>query len=111
MNAVQLTTGSLALVFGAIVLDLMRRHRISEREGLPWLGLALLLMAAVALRRELDLLAWRLGVAYAPTLWIIFGIIALLTISLRLAVGLSQLQAKVIRLTQELALLREENAK
>lgn len=108
MGPVELATGSLALLFGLIVLFLMRQHHISEREGLPWLGLALLLLAAVALRRQLDVLAWRLGVAYAPTLWLVFGLVALLIICLRLAVGLSQLQARVVRLTQELALLRGE---
>lgn len=108
MNAIELVSGGLAIFFGLIVLHLLRQRRISEREGLPWLGLALLLLVAVALRRQLDLLAWHLGVAYAPTLWLVFGLVALLVICLRLAVGLSQVQARVVRLTQELALLRRE---
>ena len=111
MNPVELITGGLGLAFGLIVLYLMRQRRISVREGLPWLGLALLLLAAAALRRQLDLLAWRLGVSYAPTLWLVFGLVALLVICLRLAVGLSQLQARVVRLTQELALLRREESR
>ncbi len=111
MNAVELVTGGLALCFGLVVLHLMRQRHISEREGLPWLGLALLLLIAVILRRQLDLLAWRLGVAYAPTLWLVFGLVALLVVCLRLAVGLSQMQARIVRLTQELALLRKEAAR
>lgn len=98
----------LGLGFGWVVVQAMRRRRLSEREGLPWLALSLLLLGAVFLRHPLDRLAAWLGVQYAPALWLLVGLVGLLTICLRLTMVVSALHGRVVRLTQELALLKQE---
>jgi len=47
-------------------------------------------------------------VAYAPALWLLIGLVGLVGVCFRLAVMVSNLQARVVRLTQELALLQKE---
>lgn len=108
MSGVTLLGIAVALLFAGSVVQLLRARHLSEREALPWLGLSLVLLLAVVLRYPLDAIAAWLGVWYAPTLWLVLGVVGLLLICLRLAVGISQLHARVVRLTQEVALLRRE---
>lgn len=108
MKLLDLFCALLGLAFGAAVLQLARRQRISAREAMPWLGLSAVMLLMVALRRPLDVVAGWLGVQYAPALWLVVGLIGLLSICLRLAVEISKLQAKVVRLAQEVALLQRE---
>lgn len=105
MGRVELVVAMLGLGFGWSVLTAMRRRKLSEREGLPWLGLSLLLLGSGFLRHPLDRLAAWLGVQYAPALWLLVGMVGLLLICLRLTMVITALQARVVRLTQELALL------
>lgn len=108
MGRVELIVALLGLAFGLSVLQAMRRQKLSEREGLPWLTLSLLLLGSGFLRTPLDRLAGWLGVHYAPALWLLVGLVGLLAICLRLSMLLSALQSRVVRLTQELALLQKE---
>lgn len=108
MGRVELVVALLGLGFGWIVLTAMRRRKLSERDGLPWLGLSLLLLGSIFLRQPLDRLAAWLGVQYAPALWLLIGMVGLLTICLRLTMVITALQARVVRLTQELALMEKE---
>lgn len=98
----------LGLAFGWSVIQAMRRRKLSEREGLPWLALSLLLIGSIFLRRPLDGLAAWLGVQYSPALWLMVGMIGVLGICFRLTMVITNLQARVVRLTQELALLERE---
>lgn len=104
MDRVEWVVALLGLGFGWSVVQAMRRRKLSEREGLPWLALSGLLLGAVFLRQPLDRLAAWLGVQYAPALWLLLGMVGLLGICLRLTMVITSLQARVVRLTQELAL-------
>lgn len=108
MDRLQLVVLLLGLSFGWMVLTAMQHRRLAEREGLPWLGLSLVLIGSIFLRGPLDQLAAWMGVTYAPALWLLIGLIGLVAICFRLAVMVSSLQARVVRLTQELALLQKE---
>jgi hypothetical protein len=101
----------LGLSFGWGVVQAMRRRQLSERDGLPWLGLSLLLVGSIFVRKPLDRLAAWLGVQYAPALWLLVSMVGLLGICLRLTMVVTNLQARVVRLTQELALLERTERK
>lgn len=109
MDRLQLVVLLLGLGFGWMVMKAMQLRKLTEREGLPWLALSLLLIISIFLRHPLDRLAAWLGVDYAPALWLLIGLVGLVAVSFRLAVLVSNLHARVVRLTQELALLRKED--
>ena len=108
MDRLQLVVLVLGAGFAWSVLTAMKHRRLTEREGIPWLCFSLLLIGAIFLRHPLDRLAAWLGVAYAPALWLLIGLVGLVGVCFRLAVMVSNLQARVVRLTQELALLQKE---
>lgn len=110
MDRLQLVILLLGLTFAWMVFKAMQHRRLAEREGLPWLGLSLLLICSIFLRRPLDQLAAWMGVAYAPALWLLIGLVGLVAICFRLAVMVSALHGRVVRLTQELALLQKEES-
>ncbi|MCG0238818.1 MAG: DUF2304 domain-containing protein [Firmicutes bacterium] len=109
MNRVAGLVTLLGLAFGWTVIQAMRRRKLSERDGLPWLGLSVVLIAAPLLRQPLDRVAAWLGVHYAPAIWLLVGMIGLFFICFRLTMVVTDLQARVVRLTQELALMKQED--
>lgn len=90
-----------------LVLELVRRRRLSEELALVWLGLAAFLLL-LSLRREiLHTLASWLGIAYPPALLLLAGILVGFVALLATTVALSSQRERIEKLVEEVALLGE----
>lgn len=98
--------GSAALL--AVVFELVRSRRLQEEYSLLWLFTGGVLLLLSLWRGLLDRMAFVVGIAYPPSALFLVGFGFLLLILLHFSVILSGLSERTRRLTQEIALLREQ---
>lgn len=97
-----------SLAFLISILYWIRMGRLRERYALLWLLLTAVMMLLSLFPSLIDEAAARLDVAYPPSLLYLFGLLALLLISLNLTMVVSALTRKQIILTQKMALMEQE---
>lgn len=97
-----------SLAFLISILYWIRMGRLRERYALLWLLLTAAMMLLSLFPSLIDEAAARLDVAYPPSLLYLFGLLALLLISLNLTMVVSALTRKQIILTQKMALMEQE---
>ena len=98
--------GSVVLTF--VVLELIRRRKLSEELWIPWLLVAIApLVAALWIAPWAYVARW-LGIAYEPALHLALAVILSIAIVLYLTVVVSSLVGRTRRMAQELAILRAE---
>jgi len=104
---VQLAGAVLALASIAVVVELVRRRRLSEWQSLAWLLAAVTIGGFAAHRRVQFVLADFVGIYYPPVLILAAFVFGGLVILLMQSVALTRLDSRCRRLSQEIALLRE----
>lgn len=104
---VQLAGAVLALLSVAVVVELVRRRRLSEWQSLAWLAAAAAVGGFAAHRRVQFLLADFVGIYYPPVLILAAFVFGGLVILLLQSVALTRVESRNRRLAQEVALLRE----
>jgi hypothetical protein len=92
----------------ALIVQLIRRGRLQERYALLWLATGAALLLFSVWQSLIDLLADLFHVDYAPSLLFLVFLVFVSMIALHLTVVVSKLAERTKRLTQDLALLRQE---
>lgn len=96
------------VVFSGIIIRLLLKQQINERNSVAWLLGAIAILVVSANPDLLDWFAGVLGVEYPPTLLFLFSTLVLLVIVLRQAMQISVLNEKLRQLAQHVA-LQDEN--
>jgi hypothetical protein len=96
------------VLFFIIVMESVRRGILETRDSLIWIFTCMVLGVLSLSRDLLAYLANILGIAYAPSLLFLFGLISTIIMIFDLTRRISKLNNKVTVLTQEFALLKEE---
>lgn len=108
MEKVQVLSMVLSLALVLIVLHLIRKRYLREQDSLLWLLCCVIVFVFSLSTELLERTAMLLGVQYAPSLLFLVGIMLCLLLILHITVIVSRLAERVIRLTQELGLVRHE---
>jgi hypothetical protein len=97
-----------SFAFLAMTVRAIRRRVLSEQVAMIWLGVSIcmVLLSATLPTHILDRVAHLVGVAYPPELLLLLAALFLVVLVFHLSLGQAKLQARVTRLTQEVALLR-----
>ncbi|MEF2968258.1 DUF2304 domain-containing protein [Paenibacillus sp. M1] len=101
---------ALAVLFLLLVLELVRRQKLKEQYSLLWILFSAVLLIVSLNVPLMEWIATRLGVKYAPALLFLFGLLFCFAVILHLTIVVTKLTAQVLRLTQELAILKERGA-
>jgi hypothetical protein len=97
-----------AAILIGVVLELVRRRKLTEEYSLVWLVSAAVLLAA-SLRREALQTAGRwLGIAQPPVVLLAIATLILLVVSLCLSVVVSRQRRQIDRLIEDTAILSAE---
>lgn len=91
----------------AVVLHLLVKRRINERNSLFWLASALVILAFSTMPEILNILARLTGVDYPPTLLFLLSSLILLFMTLYQSIQISVLQERLKELTQHVAINQE----
>ena len=108
ISRAQVLSGLVAVVLALLVLELVRRRKLSEEYSVMWL----VSMFAVAIAAfATPLLRWvthAFGILYEASTVFFFGLVFVVLVCLHLSVKLSRLGREAHVLAQELAVLRAE---
>jgi SNF family Na+-dependent transporter len=107
-DRVQIAALSASIALLVLVLELVRRRRLSEEYSVLWIVSALALIGIAWRRDLLDTAAQWLGVYYPPALLLLAVILIMFTASLSFSVILSRHQRHIDRLIEETAVLSAE---
>jgi hypothetical protein len=88
-----------------MIVEAVRRRRLSENYSLVWLLMAGVLVVLSFWRHGLDVLGNLIGIFYPPSALFVVGFGAVLLILFRFSIVMSQLTEQNRRLAQHLALL------
>ncbi len=104
----QLTSSFLGFFIAGIILWLIRRDLLHSRHAIWWLVVAISIVLLGIFPTVVDWLATHLGVHYPPTLIFILGMGFILIKVITIDLHQSDLESKVRRLAQRLAILEAE---
>jgi hypothetical protein len=107
-DSVQVVSIGVSLALLAIVLELVRRRRLTEEYSLVWIGCALVLLGAAVWRTGLDLAAVALGIHYPPALLILALALFVFVICLSFSLVISRQREQIERLVEDIALLEAD---
>ncbi len=95
-----------SIILFALVIDFIRRGLLKEKYSVLWLASAVVITVLSLKKELLDWIAYKLGIAYPPSLLFLVAFIFVLLITLHFSVVISILHEKNKALSQELALIR-----
>jgi len=107
-DLVQLVAIAVSGALLAIVVELVRRRRLSEEYSFIWIVCAVALLALSLWRNLLDLAASALGVHYPPAVLLLVLTAFVVIVSLYFSVVVSRQRQQIERLVEQLALLDAE---
>jgi hypothetical protein len=97
-----------ALFYIVVVIDLIRKKRLLETHALLWILTFVVVAASPFLLPLLDVVAYTIGITYPPALYLLIAIFFLMANTLRNTLDISRLTEQNRRLTQEVAILRNQ---
>ncbi|MDR9856043.1 DUF2304 domain-containing protein [Paenibacillus sp. VCA1] len=100
-----------SLVFLLTVLELVRRRKLKEQYSLLWILMGILLLVLSMNVKGMEKIAWWLHIEYAPALLFLFGLLFCFVFILHLTLVITKLSRQVLRLTQEITILKGEDPK
>jgi hypothetical protein len=104
-DTVHVAAIAFSTVLLGLVLELVRRRRLTEEHSLIWIIGAFVLLALSSWRNVLDVLAPVIGVHYPPALLLLALTGFVLLVSLYFSVVISRQRRDIERLLEEIALL------
>lgn len=99
-----------AIVILVVIVEALRRRRLSENFALVWIGVGIAALVLAVSRPVIDAVSSAVGIAYGPTLVFSAILVFLLILCLTLSMHITRLNRRVDLLAQELALLTLETA-
>jgi hypothetical protein len=107
-NVIQLVAVVTSVLLLGVVLELVRRRKLSEEYSFIWLTCAFALLILSVWRDSLHLAARALGVYYPPALLLLVLILFVFVASLYFSIVVSHQRQQIERLMEEIALLDAE---
>lgn len=90
------------------VINSVREKKFSIKESFWWFFLAIVMLLLSIFPHSIDYFAKKLNIVYPPSLLFVLCIVFLIFINFKNSKKISELQLKVIDLSQEMAVLKEK---
>jgi hypothetical protein len=100
----------ISLGFLGLIINAIRRRALRDEMTVLWVavGIAILVLSLTLPAHLLDHVAHALGVAYGSDLVLVAAVVFLVILVFQLSISVGRLWLRTTRLTQDLAMLREE---
>jgi hypothetical protein len=102
---------SLSVVFAVffifVVIDLVRRDRLLEKYSMLWLFFSVVIILFASSPQAVNHAAESLDIKYAPSLLFFIGVVFLIVYTLHITTVISRQNDRIVRLTQEIAILKQ----
>jgi len=108
VDRIQIVGLAVSLLLLLVVLELVRRRKLTEEYSFLWIGCSLALLLLAVHRQILDTAAHWLGVYYPQILLLLVLIVMVFVASLYFSVIVSRQRRQIERLIEETAILSAE---
>lgn len=98
----------LASIFLFITIHYVKMRKLDFRYCLLWIGISLVLVILAANKNILEAISRYVGIYYSPAFLFVTGIIFSLILIFYLTLVISAMQKKIVKLTQEVGILKSE---
>lgn len=95
-----------SMIFIAVVVSMVRKNRLQERYAILWCMFAVGIIILSAFPQIILKTAELVGVKYAPALMFLVGFLFIIVYILKLTEMITKNEKKIIKLAQELAILK-----
>lgn len=107
-DRIQLVTIIVGIALVLLVLEMVRRRRLSERYALIWIFCAFVILGVAVWQQLLERISSLIGIQYPPTAIFLLAFIFLILLLLNVSTEMSKLQDQTRVLAQRLAMLEAE---
>ena len=97
-----------SIIFLTTVIELVRKDKLQERYSLLWIFMSIVLLILSSTPVIINTLADWLDIKNPPSFLFLFGLVYLLIYNLHLTTVVSKQSERLIRLAQEIALLKQK---
>jgi len=105
---------NLSIIFSVsfllVVIEMVRKNKIQERYSLLWIFMSIILIILSSSPFFINTLAKLLDIVNPPSVLFLFGLVYLLIYNLHITAVISKQSERITRLTQELALIKQQKA-
>jgi hypothetical protein len=108
IDRIQIVSLAVSVLLLVVVLELVRRKKLTEEYSFLWILSALALLAVSAKRQVIDTTARWLGVYYPPIILVLLLILMVFVATLCFSVIVSRQRRQIERLIEETAILSAE---
>jgi hypothetical protein len=108
IDRIQIVSLAVSVLLLLVVLELVRRKKLTEEYSFLWILSALALLAVSAKRQVIDTTARWLGVYYPPIILVLLLILMVFVATLCFSVIVSRQRRQIERLIEETAILSAE---
>ena len=100
-----------AILFELFILNLVRKNKLDEKYSILWIILGIIILFVAIFPNSIITIANWFNVYYPPTLMLLFALMILGTYIIHISIVITKQNKMIIKLTQELAIIKEENKK
>lgn len=104
-NVYFIIISGLSLIY---IINSVREKKFSIKESFWWFFLSMVMLLLSIFPHSIDYFAKKLNIVYPPSLLFVLCIVFLILINFKNSKKISELQLKVIDLSQEMAVLKEK---
>jgi hypothetical protein len=105
---IQIVSFAGSVVFLAVILWSVRQKKLKEAYALLWILIGLVMLAVALWPNVLRVLSSLIGIMYPPATLFLLLLCGVIVILFQYSLLLSRCQEKISRLTQEIAVLKNE---
>jgi len=111
-SSIKIDIYSISVVFAVffifIVIELVRRNKLLENHSLLWLIFSVFLILFASSPVLINDIALWLNIKYAPSVLFVFGLLFLVVYNLHITSIISKQNERIVRITQELAIMKQD---
>lgn len=100
-----------AIIFVIFIINLVRKNKLDEKYSILWFLASIIILLVSIMPDTIKILAEKFNVYYPPSLMLLFAIIILGAYIIHISVVITKQNKMIVKLTQELGILKEEKEK
>lgn len=100
-----------SIIFIILILNLVRRNKLDEKYSILWFFLAVITLLVSIFPSIIETISEWFDVYYPPTVLLLFAVIIIMAYIVHITMVITRQNKMIIKLTQELAILKNEKEK
>ena len=97
-----------SIAFIIFIINLVRKNKLDEKYSILWLFASVVILIVALFPSIITIIAQKFNVFYPPTLMLLFAIIVLGAYIVHITVVITKQNKMIVKLTQELGILKEK---